>query len=73
MKSAEHILISRASKKSQLESLKMAIKTLGVCVCVCVCVFERVFVRVCASTLTETHANRDEPKRLHLSRGYAIA
>ena len=41
MKSAEHILISRASKKSQLESLKMAIKTLGVCV------FERVFVRVC--------------------------
>ena len=49
MKSAEHILISRASKKSQLESLKMAIKTLGVCVCVCVCVcvFERVFVLVC--------------------------
>ena len=45
MKSAEHILISRASKKSQLESLKMAIKTLGVCACVCV--FERVFVRVC--------------------------
>ena len=71
MKSAEHILISRASKKSQLESLKMAIKTLGVCVCVCV--FVRVFVRVCACTLTQTHANRDEPKRLHLSRGYAVA
>jgi len=29
MKSAEHILISRQSKKSQLESLKTAIKTLG--------------------------------------------
>ena len=29
MQSAEHILISRQSKKSQLESLKSAIKTLG--------------------------------------------
>ncbi len=29
MQSAEHILISRTSRKSQLESLKSAIKTLG--------------------------------------------
>ena len=54
MKSAEHILISRASKKSQLESLKMAIKTLGVCVCVCVYLCACSCVCVCVYTDADT-------------------
>ena len=57
MKSAEHILISRASKKSQLESLKMAIKTLGVCVCVCVCVC--VYLSACSCVCVCVYTDAD--------------